>query len=636
MGEPERRRTLKQARIPPELVDTIVEGRCVLFAGAGFSLPVTGLSWNGLMSRLRADLPEIPANSWEHMDPLDQAQMYVDQRGRPALEALLKHAIPDEAAMATSLAQKPGAALRLRQEVASLPFPYIFTTNYDALIELLLSRARIPHTVLVDDDQVLVDYPARLRRVVKVHGDLELSDTIILSRDDYFNYRRLRPGMYRLWQSLLVSHTFLFFGFGLTDPNFRILFHDLASLMPHGPHAPRAYAFMAGEAAHRVEHWRRRGLHIIESRDFTAQDRKIHTLAERVQRQLRRRDSLPHLLEELRTHSLRPPPHHEGPQPPAEEGLLDPGFLTQALAPAEAHLRKVVAELWADLKVPTPLLLGESSAPRWHGAPLVDVPARKPREEERAELLFNTIRLLRRLSPELGQLDGDGPLGPPVSALLGALLYRSQRWVEAIEALEEARYWYEERVRGVPWWIARMLGRAARRAGDRPSAWEFLRFCVQVATRHSPSSLAACSDAALLTDVAMLRVRRLRRRLRLDMARSVIATALEATRAMVPTLAEPAPREDLYLRRTRGYGSWHQGELMLEAGSLEAKQHDAVLEEALPHLIRGVRLLPGPEARARQADLEVTLAEPYWVAYAPRIRLAITEAREAPWPFDRP
>lgn len=607
---------LRQASLPPDLVRDIAEGRCVLFAGAGFSLPVTGLTWRGLMEALARELPGVPREEWDSMEPLDQAQLFVDERGRAALEALLKAALPNEDALDRRLRDGAIPDVNLRETLVGLPFPYIFTTNYDALIEVLLSRARVPHTVLVDDDQVLVDYPQRMRRVVKVHGDLELSDTIILSRDDYLDYRRLRPGMYRLWQSLLVSHTFLFFGFGLTDPNFRLLYHDLSTLLPRDGRQVRAYAFMAGETPARVAHWRRRGLYIVESRDLKAQDKKVQALVQRVQDHRRRRDDLPHLLA-----ALAPPAE----APPAG----DRATLVDALAPVRDQLRVHVEALWQSLPVPEALRHGTSVLPRWDGSALVDVPPRDRQREEQAELLFNAMRLMGRITPELARFDGPGPLGPPVSALLGALLYRAQRWEEAIEALEETRFALEARAGGVPWWLARMLGRASRRAGDRPSAWEFLRFSTRLGGRLAPMSVAAASDASLLMDVGLTRITRLRDRARLDLARTIAADALLAVAPVIPWLETGRHLEDLYGRRTAGYGSWHLGELLLEDGLLRVEPPHDTISRALPHLERGRELLPVAELQPCLASLERRLREPLWAATGHRLRLLL-ERRALP------
>lgn len=606
---------LRQTTLPPALVKSIVEGRCILFAGAGFSRPVTGLDWGGLMARLKEDLPEVPMEEWRHLDPLMQAQYFVDLRGRPALEQMLKELLPQPKQIFETLKKDPlPPGLELRRRLATLPFPYIFTTNYDALVESILERERLPHTVLVDDDQVLVSYPPRLRRVIKVHGDLTLSDTIILSRDDYLNYARLRPGMFRLWQSLQLSHTFLFHGFGLTDPNFVLLFHDLVSLLPEDGAEPRAYALMTGVSRVMVDHWKSRGLHIIESRTFEAQDKKVEILVKRVESELHRQRDLPHLLTQLSG---------------KVEGEGVPGrTLKRAFLPVMALLRRQVHQLWEKLPVPDSLRQGQSAQVEWHGGPLVDRPPRTPVVEEQAELLFYARRALKDVGADLSALDGEGPLGPPVSALVGAWLFRARRFEEAIVAMEEARFWYESRAQSCPWWLGRMLGRASRSAGDRPAAYDELSWCVRQATRIQPVSMEAASDASLFMTLALWRLARLQRRKRVALAREVVEYVIRLVTPVVPWL-ELGDTSTTYARRTCGYGSWHYGEILLDRGQLSDSPLGEVVQQAVPHLLRGVELLEGEERARCLRYLQDRLKDPLWQGAGRDLRGVLSQVEKA-------
>lgn len=51
---------------------------------------------------------------------------------------------------------------------------------------------------------------------------------MIFTRDDYSKARNTHPGFYAILGALAITHTFLFLGCGLNDPDIRLLLEDYA------------------------------------------------------------------------------------------------------------------------------------------------------------------------------------------------------------------------------------------------------------------------------------------------------------------------------------------------------------------------------------------------------------------------
>lgn len=101
-------------------------------------------------------------------------------------------------------------------------FPHhIITTNYDSLLEKSQSVNSLLYAVVTQDSDLLAE--ASDRYIIKMHGDLEKADTIVLKENDYIKYEQEHPLICTFIKSLLVNHTFVFLGYSLNDNNLNLI-----------------------------------------------------------------------------------------------------------------------------------------------------------------------------------------------------------------------------------------------------------------------------------------------------------------------------------------------------------------------------------------------------------------------------
>jgi hypothetical protein len=171
----------------------------------------------------------------------------------------------------------------------SLPVRHVITTNYDELLERALTALkRYPVKVARQEDVPLTGQSGV--HVIKLHGDVDRPDEIVLTRDDYDEFFERRPAMALLLEGLLLNQTFFFVGYGLRDPNFRQVYSRLARMLRESRQPAFATTFEAGgdTGALLAEQWRHKHLQLIPIRgdllDEQAQQllRFLDGLAERV------------------------------------------------------------------------------------------------------------------------------------------------------------------------------------------------------------------------------------------------------------------------------------------------------------------------------------------------------------------
>lgn len=218
------------------LVEQIAFGNAVLFAGAGLSFGAGLPGWSGLLRKLANYTGVTPL---ENHDLLDVAERLEQQVGRDTLGIALRKI----------LSENTGPTF-VHEQLLSLPFFSVFTTNFDHIIEESLKKLGRAFDPVMFDEEVGVVDPSIALPVIKFHGDIDDPPGVVLTRTDYALFAARHPALAPFLEALLATRTFLFVGFSLTDPNFLALDETVRQAL--GRYRREAYAIVVGSAAERL------------------------------------------------------------------------------------------------------------------------------------------------------------------------------------------------------------------------------------------------------------------------------------------------------------------------------------------------------------------------------------------------
>ena len=205
-----------------DLRQHLATGEVTAFVGAGMSIGAQLPSWYDLIAELSARIGyELPPAKWATGDALiDAAQAYVNRQGLHSLISHLKDRLD-------TTGKQPTAAHRA---LAGLPISLVFTANFDDLLERAYRDAGKRVEVVVRDSSI----PFMRRgpdtvNIVKLYGDLDQPDTIVLARQQYESYFLQRPQMVKLLETELARSDTLYLGWSGSDPYFKLVFGELLS-----------------------------------------------------------------------------------------------------------------------------------------------------------------------------------------------------------------------------------------------------------------------------------------------------------------------------------------------------------------------------------------------------------------------
>jgi SIR2-like domain len=211
--------------LPEELVASALDGKLVVFVGAGISTESRRVDRNTFAERIAAELgrkslaPTFPEIMTEYEDKFGRAKLL--QRIRQRFDRIKE--FPEVWRMATRFHHALATAYFLNQ---------IITTNWDTYFEDITEATPI----VLPADYAFSELEGR--KVFKLHGSMHNLGTVVATQRDYDRcYRRLRVGVIgATLKHLLATRPAVFIGYSFGDPDLnrilRFLRKELADVLP--------------------------------------------------------------------------------------------------------------------------------------------------------------------------------------------------------------------------------------------------------------------------------------------------------------------------------------------------------------------------------------------------------------------
>jgi predicted phosphodiesterase len=222
------------AVIPPpphDLINLLLRGRCVLFAGAGASMDAKLPSWQEMIRDLVDSVEEVGAldnDADEVRNLLAQGELLIlaDYCREKLGPYDFAHYIRERLSTAARVS-------RTHRLLSEIPFRAAVTTNFDPFIERSRENAEV---ILPDKMEKLGSAGvADILRdnssfpVVKMHGSYKDPESIVLTQKDFRSLLFEKPKYREFLKQLFTQFTFFFYGYSFSDPNVNFMLQDIMS-----------------------------------------------------------------------------------------------------------------------------------------------------------------------------------------------------------------------------------------------------------------------------------------------------------------------------------------------------------------------------------------------------------------------
>lgn len=230
--------------------NAINANKLVVFAGAGISVDAKVPTWTKLIDKIKneLDLPE------DERDFLKIAQIYFNDRSEKEYVEKVRDI----------LGYKKQRYNEIHEEIFELSPEHIFTTNFDDLLEQVISKNSLPYSIIREDKDL--PYSSNTKLLLKIHGDLALGN-IVFKEDDYLSYSHDHPLLDSFMKATFSSKVVLFVGYSFNDYNLKQIVQYVRGIL--GKNFQNAYLLSVDKnihESHRV-YLKNKGINVINYYD---------------------------------------------------------------------------------------------------------------------------------------------------------------------------------------------------------------------------------------------------------------------------------------------------------------------------------------------------------------------------------
>lgn len=209
---------------PNDLVSDIARRTCVLYIGAGVSAnssSANGISPPTWEAFLRSCLTKINKADCAYIeqllsqkDLLSACEVIIDKIGTAEFNNVAQDAF-----------RRPGfKPASIHKTIYNLDARLVITPNVDKIYEQY-AQATSCGTIVVkkQTEHDISNFMRSTDRVIlKAHGSIDAPNEMIFSKYQYNEARYKYSGFYKLLDSLALTHTYVFIGCGLNDPDIKL------------------------------------------------------------------------------------------------------------------------------------------------------------------------------------------------------------------------------------------------------------------------------------------------------------------------------------------------------------------------------------------------------------------------------
>lgn len=227
---------------PDGLVTELAERRCVIFMGAGVSICSIGEDGMthppGWRDFLIGALDLVSKDS----DKKYASTLINKSEFLAAAEVILDCSNPADFTdyLRSKFVTPRFGPSDLHKIILEIDPKIAITTNYDQIYDLYCNSGKADggYNICRYYETFAVDnLRSRIRLIIKAHGCVSDSNKIVLSRSSYYRARRDNPGFYAVLDAIFLTHTLLFVGCSLTDPDIQLVLENANIAVPSShPH----------------------------------------------------------------------------------------------------------------------------------------------------------------------------------------------------------------------------------------------------------------------------------------------------------------------------------------------------------------------------------------------------------------
>jgi hypothetical protein len=122
------------------------------------------------------------------------------------------------------------APSKIHEAILGIDPKIVITTNFDTIYDQYCRQGDAAEGYNIfkySDEHLVSQLRSPIRCVIKAHGCVTVPESLVLSRSDFFLAKQRAPHFYKTLDALFLTHTILFLGYSLYDPDVQLVLENV-------------------------------------------------------------------------------------------------------------------------------------------------------------------------------------------------------------------------------------------------------------------------------------------------------------------------------------------------------------------------------------------------------------------------
>lgn len=242
---------------PDNLVEELAYRRCLIFLGSGISATAKNDdgespdTWGAFLDNVKSKMKNPSGDDKKFVEDMLKKQNYL-----LALQAIADLCDSGEYSnyLKSQYLRGKYKPSKVHELIKDLDSKIVVTTNFDKLYEGLCHEPEYITFDYTDTRSIIGSIKAPENIIIKAHGSIDDTEKLIFTAKQYYQAQEKYPEFYHLMTALFLSHTVVFFGYSLNDPDINLLLQFLHNTANSS--CPHYMIDKKGNKPQLVKHWK--------------------------------------------------------------------------------------------------------------------------------------------------------------------------------------------------------------------------------------------------------------------------------------------------------------------------------------------------------------------------------------------
>lgn len=242
---------------PDNLVEELAYRRCLIFLGSGISATAKNDdgespdTWGAFLDNVKSKMKNPSGDDKKFVEDMLKKQNYL-----LALQAIADLCDSGEYSnyLKSQYLRGKYKPSKVHELIKDLDSKIVVTTNFDKLYEGLCHEPEYITFDYTGTRSIIGSIKAPENIIIKAHGSIDDTEKLIFTAKQYYQAQEKYPEFYHLMTALFLTHTVVFFGYSLNDPDINLLLQFLHNTANSS--CPHYMIDKKGNKPQLVKHWK--------------------------------------------------------------------------------------------------------------------------------------------------------------------------------------------------------------------------------------------------------------------------------------------------------------------------------------------------------------------------------------------